>query len=162
MTTCAARDLALPEPFVFDVGTNIAGATGVDAFTPLLTGGSATVVRGSQGALMLVVAARSNAYPAQCKRFTVEAELTLEDGKQLGVLTHKKRPMIDGSAGTGLRYMLNVFLVLAEDRPAFGLPNSWEGKRGTLRVALSIDDGAGGKLARHEGTVSLLLKELTL
>ncbi len=85
---------------------------------------------------------------------------TLDDGTPLGKLSHKKRPMLD--AGGGIRYLLNVFLVVPEDRPTFGLPNSWEGRRATLRVAMFVDDGAGGSVLRQESVVPVTLHEKAL
>ncbi len=160
--TCVPADAPPPDDVVFEIGCNIAGAATDETYWTLHDDDEAPIIRGTvnSGQLMLVTAVRTNAFPSSCSRVAVTAELTLDDGTPLGKLSHKKRPMLD--AGGGIRYLLNVFLVVPEDRPTFGLPNSWEGRRATLRVAMFVDDGAGGSVLRQESVVPVTLHEKAL
>lgn len=132
----------------YELGTNIQGKTSPLAFTVLTTGATAPIVKGSQGAWMLVVSARTDLLAPGTKRVDIEAELGPPGGEPYGKLKFKRRPVLDG--GDGFRYLMNVFLVVSNNE-------EWNGQEADLRVVME-EEATGIKL---EETVRIVLEKTT-
>lgn len=140
-------DGTAPAPDLYEIGTNIAGKTSPVAFDQAADGGNVDVVLGSQGAWMVVVAARTNMFPDDVKRVDVEASVTPPGGTAYGKLKFKKRPLLNG--GDGYKYLMNVFLVVSNNL-------EWNGQQAILSVKLSAPEGVGGPEITDEVTVTLV------
>jgi len=121
-----------PELQVYEIGYNEAGKTAAHTFTMVETGSVAPIVKGTQGAWMLVIAARCNALPPGKNRVTVEAELGPPGETPYGKLKYKRRPVLDG--GDGFRYLMNVFLVVSNNE-------EWDEQETALTVSIETEDG---------------------
>lgn len=117
---------------IFEIGTNAAGQTASAFFTAAVEGVAIQVVRGSQGAWMFVVAARTNQLAAGTKRVDVEARLTPPGMSPFGSLKFKKRPVFPGENGN--LYLMNVFLVVSSDM-------GWDGQEADLFLTVTGENG---------------------
>lgn len=140
--TTTGMDIVVENP-VFELGYNEQGKVTPDHFFAAQDGMEAPIVKGSQGAWMLVVAARSNQWP-DVDKVNVEAEIGPAGQPVFGKLKYKKRPLLDG--GDGFKYLMNVFLVVSNDQ-------AWDGQLADFTVILETTDGT----RRLEATTSITL-----
>ncbi|MFT5431567.1 MAG: hypothetical protein ACI9OJ_002264 [Myxococcota bacterium] len=142
-------DMDSGEPLVaaYHIGTNVPGETSSQYFTVAESGMTVSAVLGSQGAWMVVVAARTNQFGCCVKRVDVEASITGTDGTVHGQLKYKRRPLFDG--GDGFRYLMNTFVVVGD-------PAMWAGAEADMSLSITPTDG-GETL---ESTVRVSMKQV--
>ncbi len=128
-TDPTGTDTGEPLPPTYELGYNEQGKVTPSFFTAVSEGDEVPIVKGSQGAWMYVVAARTNQLPIDVKKINIEAELGPPDDPDspYGKLKYKKRPVFDGQ--DGFMYLMNVYLVVPKNE-------SWDGQEATLFLAI--------------------------
>lgn len=119
-----------PPGTLYEVGTSQANAVET-TFRVLADGDPVEVVRGGQGSLMVVAAARTNRFAADLQWVTVDATLERADG---GDYAHFRIRRQIYAGADGVATFGNLFLVMDESQP-------WEGRDAVLVLRLTAPDG---------------------
>lgn len=148
VTVCSpsqcASSRAVVSP-VFAIGTDPDGALGGLPFAPASEGSEFTVVKGTQGAFMIVLSAATNRFDCCVERVNIRASLTTVDcGRKLGESNLRRRLLAHGDDGLG--YILNTFLIV-------GPEGTWEEEQAVL--TLSLEPYGGGETFDQTLTVML-------
>ncbi len=124
------------EPPVYEVGFNHLDEMLPAAFVPLDAGSSVPVVKGSQGAWMIVGAVRTNQFGPEVEKITVEAKLTDAEGK---VYAHYRirRPLY--RYGDGFGYVTDLYLIVEQAKAEYTF--AWDQEDAILILELEADDG---------------------
>ena len=124
----------LPPGAQYQIGTNDPDMNLPSAFTPTQEGVAVAVVRGGQGALMLVAAARTNVF-ADDQLLTVTGRIEdAENGEVYSTLTYRKRAVLS----EGLVYVRDIFMVLDTAGQA---SYAWDGREALYTVTLTPETG---------------------
>ncbi|MFT7625261.1 MAG: hypothetical protein ACI9WU_004452 [Myxococcota bacterium] len=108
-------------------GVNIQGKTALDQFQAVIEGDDVPIVKGPQGAWMMVGAGLTNILPENTKYANVEARLTNLAGESLAGLK-QKRPSFWNGDGTSL--VANLYLILHKDE-------SWDGQEADFSMKIT-------------------------
>lgn len=125
-----------PGELVYEVGFNHVEGQLPGAFVPLSAGNSVPVVKGSQGAWMVVGAVRTNAFAPEIDKITVEAKLTDGEGK---IYAHYRirRPLY--RYDDGLAYVTDLYLIVESAKVEYNF--DWADQDAILLLELEADDG---------------------
>jgi hypothetical protein len=124
----------LPPGAQYQVGTNDPELDLPLAFTATLEGMDVLIVRGGQGALMLVAAARTNVF-VDDQLLTVSARIEDEETAEVySTLTYRKRSVMSD----GLVYVRDIFMVLDTAGQA---SYPWDGRQALFTVTLTPESG---------------------
>ena len=125
-------DVGRVENPTFDLGQNDPGQTDSAFFQYFEDGMDGSVMKGPQGAWMLVLAARTNQFGCCLERVDVRVSVDGIDGTQYANLRYKRRPLYPGADGQ--LYLMNVFVVVGD-------PEVWDGQFAEITFSITPDVG---------------------